>query len=141
MKYKSCDHYDGKCPCYSCDNNCCGNYSDEEGNAIDTDILCKKAKKYCESGRKTEQIGKAILVMDMPSSCSECSLCDEYDSSGLYCVPGDKYYDGEDITESRATFCPLREIPEKKQGSSTEGMYTNEYCDGWNDCIDEITGN
>ena len=138
MKYESCDHYDGKCPCYSCDNNCCGNYSDEEGNAIDTDILCKKAKKYCESGRKKERTGKVILVLDVPISCD---MCDFVDERFHYCnIP----WFGKDVSDyvaCRHEDCPLKPIPEKKQGSSAERMYANEYCEGWNDCIDEITGN
>ena len=55
---------------------------------------------------------KAVLIMDMPECCADCQLADD-DPSGLYCVPADKYYDGEESTEDRASFCPLRELPEK----------------------------
>lgn len=50
-KYKHCFHYSGECPCLDCDKDCCSNYHDSEGNTIDTDLLCAKAKEYCESGR------------------------------------------------------------------------------------------
>ena len=41
---------------------------------------------------------KAVLIMDMPECCADCQLADD-DPSGLYCVPADKYYDGEESTE------------------------------------------
>lgn len=52
MKYERCEHVGAKCPCIKCDKDCCKNYEDDEHNAIDTDILCEKARKYCESGRE-----------------------------------------------------------------------------------------
>ena len=52
-------------------------------------------------------MGNAILVVDMPKCCSECKLCDEYDSSGPFCFPADKYVEEVDTMESRAKFCPL----------------------------------
>lgn len=80
---------------------------------------------------------KAVLVMDMPESCSDCQLADD-DPSGLYCPPADDYYDGSDSSEDRASFCPLRELPEKSDHP--------EHCDngrfdaGWNGCLDAIEG-
>ena len=50
-KYKQCGHYSGECPCIDCGKECCTNYCDSDGNTVDTDILCAKAKAYCESGR------------------------------------------------------------------------------------------
>ena len=55
---------------------------------------------------------KAMLIMDMPSSCASCDLADNYDTQGCYCVPQDQYFDGEDSAESRASFCPLKSIDE-----------------------------
>ncbi len=78
---------------------------------------------------------KAVLVIDMPESCADCQLADD-DPSGLYCVPEDEYYDGKESTEDRASFCPLRKLPEKANHP--------DYCDngrfdkGWNACLDEI---
>lgn len=78
---------------------------------------------------------KAVLIMDMPECCADCQLTDD-DPSGLYCVPADKYYDGEESTEDRASWCPLRELPEKANHPA--------YCDngrfdkGWNACLDMI---
>lgn len=83
---------------------------------------------------------KAVLVMDMPECCADCQLADD-DPSGLYCVPADEYYDGKESTEDRASFCPLRELPEKMEVC---GKYPQpdriapSYKVGWNACLDEI---
>lgn len=82
-------------------------------------------------------MAKAVLVMDeMPECCADCQLADD-DPSGLYCVPADKYYDGKESTEDRASFCPLRELPEKKEcriGEHGERMFRA----GFNACLNEI---
>lgn len=81
-------------------------------------------------------MSKAVLIMDMPECCADCQLADD-DPSGLYCVPADKYYDGEESTEDRASFCPLRELPEKKErriGEHGERMFRA----GFNDLLNKI---
>lgn len=89
-------------------------------------------------------MAKAVLVMDMPECCADCQLADD-DPSGLYCVPADEYYDGKESTEDRASFCPLRELPEKNPNNPEliPGVYYQEniykvYKNGWNACLDEI---
>ena len=87
-------------------------------------------------------MAKAVLVMDMPECCADCQLADD-DSSGLYCMPADDYYDGSDSSEDRASFCPLRELPEKKETRTTlechsNGKWTEGMKAGWNACINEI---
>lgn len=78
-------------------------------------------------------MSKAVLIMDMPSSCEECILRNE----GA-CFPVSKensicgvYYT---MKEGRKPdWCPLRELPKKKS------VYTNgHYSDGYNACIDEL---
>lgn len=81
-------------------------------------------------------MAKAVLVMDMPECCADCELADD-DPSGLYCMFADDYYDGSDSSENRASFCPLRELPEKKErrvGEHGERMFRA----GFNVCLDEI---
>lgn len=79
-------------------------------------------------------MSKAILVMDMPSSCDMCEFVDE---QYHYCnIP----WFGKDVSDyvaCRYEDCPLRELPEEKE------LYlsiNNEkgYCEGYNACIDEI---
>ena len=77
-------------------------------------------------------MSKAILIMDMPSSCDECDLKESY------C-----YVDDNDTC--RAGGCLLRECPQKKEPSQPplspllKTQYT-EYERGYNACIDEILG-
>lgn len=83
-------------------------------------------------------MSKAVLVIDMPESCADCQLADD-DPSGLYCVPEDEYYDGKESTEDRASFCPLRQLPEKRRTigdeSKSDALIMNA---GFNACLDEI---
>lgn len=79
---------------------------------------------------------KAVVAMSMPECCADCELADD-DPSGLYCVFADDYYDGSDSSEDRASFCPLRELPEKKErrvGEHGGRMFRA----GFNVCLDEI---
>ena len=87
-------------------------------------------------------MAKAVLVMDMPENCADCQLADD-DPSGLYCPLADDYYDGTDSTEDKASWCPLRELPEKKETVHPQECYDNSYWTdemkaGFNACLDEI---
>lgn len=82
-------------------------------------------------------MAKAVLVMDMPENCADCQLADD-DSSGLYCMPADDYYDGPDSSEDRASFCPLRELPEKKEINYYMNSKEKGVVEGWNACLDKI---
>ena len=80
-------------------------------------------------------MNKAILVMDMPESCSECNL-----HKDGYCQSKLKYTYGR-IDECRASFCPLCEVPQKKEVCGkypqSDGI-TPSYKIGYNACLDEI---
>lgn len=88
---------------------------------------------------------KAVLIMDMPESCFGCNFmyCDE-ESDTETCQAMETARD-IDLIEDRPDWCPLRELPEKKDthttlechtnGSWTEGMKA-----GWNACLDAIEG-
>ena len=89
-------------------------------------------------------MAKAILILDeMPKCCADCILGDD-DPSGLYCVPKDEYFDGEDTTESRSTWCPLREVPQKIGIDEALKMPRDgciaDVIRSYNACIDEILG-
>ena len=88
-------------------------------------------------------MSKAILVMDMPSSCSECQLlvgfigkeiaiCTGTTSSKKYNYPNG----------CRPSYCPLREVPQKKGLFNQLPKYDTDihYEQGYNACIDEILG-
>lgn len=86
-------------------------------------------------------MSKAVLVMDMPSSCD---VCDFVQIGGMFrnmtCMnPISEVYgcDVSDYIGCRADGCPLRELPEEIE---YDGLmeYDDIYADGYNACIDEL---
>ena len=89
-------------------------------------------------------MSKAVLVMDMPSSCSKCKFMYEFygvkkcqllnilENGGKAIIPTDT------LTTGRKECCPLRELPEKKNEDAT--FYDSDYYTslGYNACIDEL---
>lgn len=81
-------------------------------------------------------MGKAVLVMDMPSSCDMCDLI-KMVNGGMYCGVKGCGQCAEDYIVCRPDWCPLRELPQKKE------LYLDinnkkGYCEGYNACIDEL---
>ena len=79
-------------------------------------------------------MSKAILVIDMPKRCEECRF------STINCLDSDVcYLNNREISlDKRPNWCPLREVPKKKEENDA---YTDcEYyrVQGYNACIDEI---
>ena len=88
-------------------------------------------------------MSKAILVIDIPESCSKCKFLYEFygvkkcqllnilENGGKAIIPTDT------LTSGRKECCPLKPVPEKKelylQINNDKG-----YCEGYNACIDEI---
>ena len=75
---------------------------------------------------------KAILVIDMPESCTSCLL-------GIYnkkwfCLDTNKDIDVTD-RYNIPDWCPLKPMP--KRAFIDQGVPFNE---GWNACLDAITG-
>ena len=89
-------------------------------------------------------MNKAILVIDMPSCCNECSLMWE-DEYSYYCPVRlhenitDLYRDYI-ITSDKPEWCPLRPIPTKYNMKDVvfDRDYDGDYEYGYNACIDEI---
>lgn len=83
---------------------------------------------------------KAILVIDMPKECCECPCFYDY----LHCQAKD---DANVLGDERPYNCPLKPLPQKKKP-----LFDPNHCeieeeikiiheiDGYNRCIDEITG-
>lgn len=84
-------------------------------------------------------MSKAILVMDMPESCRECPL----ELSKHQCAVNSELMKDNTI---RQVWCPLREVPEKKDLSKiSHGILaysSDEFYQavGYNAAIDEILG-
>ena len=88
---------------------------------------------------------KAILVMDMPSSCLECPIGKDMSMPIETCIkcPFGKCVIDEE-TRTRPNWCPLKPMPIKKvlSGDVTDIQKTGKelMSIGYNACIDEILG-
>ena len=71
---------------------------------------------------------KAILVINMPRDCLACPFLDDI------CFPKRKFEKGFPFDE-RPKECPLKPLPQKMSWG-----HTSEYIDGYNACLDAITG-
>jgi hypothetical protein len=79
-------------------------------------------------------MSKSVLVLDTPKYCASCAL-----RSGIlhpFCRANRR-----DITDLsiRPDWCPLKPLPEKMTGVAQTDHW-NSIKEGWNECIDEITG-
>lgn len=91
---------------------------------------------------------KAILIMNMPESCSECKFL--YEFQGIKkCQLMNVLHNGASrlsqntFAEKRHEKCPLRELPEKKETVHSQECYDNSYWTdemkaGFNACLDKI---
>lgn len=81
-------------------------------------------------------MSKSVLVIDTPKYCAVCVL-----RSGVhhpFCRVNNR-----DITDLsiRPDWCPLKPLPEKDDFVNVpHDEYYTGYHDGWDNCIDEITG-
>ncbi len=92
-------------------------------------------------------IAKAVLVMDMPESCSKCKFL--YEFQGIKKCQlmnvlnnGASMMSQNTFTKKRHDKCPLRELPERETEMTDEDDLGRDYVrgtmDGWNACLDEI---
>ena len=97
-------------------------------------------------------MSKAVLIMDMPESCSMCKFL--YEFQGIKkCQLMNVFNNGASrlsqstFSEKRHEKCPLRELPERMEVCGTynaayyaKGGKMPSYKIGWNDCLDRILG-
>lgn len=81
---------------------------------------------------------KAILVFDMPATCTGCP-CYDY----IHGVCANTHKDCELRIQEKPVWCPARPLPERKdEGSVLKPLpfevYMYRY--GFNECLDEIIG-
>ena len=83
-------------------------------------------------------MAKAILVLDMPGSCFGCHFCHINSSCGKdRCQAFEVSRAVNSETYEKPDWCPLRELPEKKErriGEHGERMFRA----GFNACLNEI---
>lgn len=91
-------------------------------------------------------MAKAILVMDMPGSCFGCNFCHINSSGGEdRCQAFEVSRAVNSETYEKPDWCPLRELPEKKETTYPQACYTNSYWTdemkaGFNTCLNEMLG-
>lgn len=97
-------------------------------------------------------MSKSALVIDTPENCYDCpfgiSYCGELEYEGLRelaeclgcneILMTEKYYDCE--SKSKPDWCPFMDLPEKDDGDYPANTFDAGFAEGWNNCIDEITG-
>ena len=76
---------------------------------------------------------KAILVIDMPTTCTDCP-CYDY----IHGVCANTHKDCELRIQEKPTWCPARLLPQKTYAEFPD-PYKYGFADGWNACLDEIT--
>ncbi len=89
-------------------------------------------------------MAKAVLVIDMPESCFGCNFlyCDG-DTNLDSCQAREEVRPVDSETYKKPDWCPLRELPEKKETLITlechsNGRWTEGMKAGWNACLDKI---
>lgn len=86
-------------------------------------------------------MSKAVLVLDMPSSCDECPLFGSH-YSDMTCKANGRSINYPYPKDERQDFCPLRNLSEKKVLSGDVAdiqKMGKELIDiGYNACIDEL---
>lgn len=85
-------------------------------------------------------MAKAVLVMDMPEDCPMCKFWNSKDDECYATGVEELSLNSE---EAKPDWCPLRELPEKKDTIiyenddwGTVNLKTKD--EGWNACLDEI---
>ena len=81
---------------------------------------------------------KAILIMDMPDSCSECPAFCWF---GCPLVEDENWMtqNTEKSCTERMSYCPLKPVPEKEYIWDEVDVF-GWFDRGWNACLDEILG-
>lgn len=82
-------------------------------------------------------MSKAILVMDMPKSCRDCSIMFT-DIHSDYCPRnGQDVFDYVD-NDTKPDWCPLKYVPKKQPHYSIDETFMRGAKTGYNACIDDI---
>lgn len=82
-------------------------------------------------------MSKVIVVTDKPNDCEHCPCF----SPGMFYGVCELEKQTWAISEKeKPNWCPLREVPQKKDKDKTHYDTDYNYALGYNDCIDEILG-
>jgi len=78
---------------------------------------------------------KSILVIDTPNDCYDCPC---YYEERNKCEATFKNVEDDDI--EKPSWCPLKNLPEPKDIGYPNEDYDVGFADGWDACLDVITG-
>ena len=85
-------------------------------------------------------MSKSIVTIDTPENCVDCDMT-TLSGCGIehpYCAVLNRFLDNPDIVQED---CPLKELPKSRLCNYYDfEHYTSGYDKGWNDCIEQITG-
>lgn len=89
-------------------------------------------------------MAKAMLIIDMPSNCEKCPICQGVSMDGEFvCSISDEdgneqgFYDGR---YERPNYCPLKHLPCKRRPNGMVSISDMNKARGFNECIDKILG-
>lgn len=79
-------------------------------------------------------MSKAILVIDMPDKCSECTVCHTDTNGDIICQENKLT-----SLDTKPDWCPLKAVP-KRNKDEFRIEWACGYKAGWNECLDAIVG-
>lgn len=91
---------------------------------------------------------KAVLVIDMPKDCWDCHLVSEFHSCRGTVLQNDFSFRNINNFDKgeRPSWCPLKPLPPKLDANDWHRMFSGLFSEreakgqGWNACLEEITG-
>ena len=95
-------------------------------------------------------MSKSVLLIDTPENCLDCQFCYELDEGVEACCSISD--DDKDTSlmkkinyeygycQGKPDWCPLKPLPENDNFDDPYDEYYTGYRDGWNRCLEEITG-
>ena len=95
-------------------------------------------------------MSKVMLIMDKINACIECPLCFKAEEMSIGAFKYERLYSCkrvpddvediylEDILHKKPDWCPLKDVPEKREQAEFPKGYYDGWNNGFNACIDEI---
>ena len=87
-------------------------------------------------------MSKSVLVIDTPENCYDCPIgqdCSNILEASPFCLGAGKCVLDKEA-EMIPDWCPLMDLPEKDNEDYPSNTSDAGFAEGWNQCIDEITG-
>ena len=86
-------------------------------------------------------MSKSVLVIDTPKNCMEGHLLTLLMIGGKpTCMATRNHVYSDKLKSEKPEWCPLMDLPEKDTGIYPTNTVDAGYAEGWNTCLDEITG-